>query len=64
MPTGESASASVAVAGTSASRTGQEVDLEIDPPGDLLQIDPTGDVLVVTPGTLGFTGESAATVID
>jgi len=58
--TGLTAAQTITVIGLSASAYGQEVDLAIDPGGDLLQIDPGGDVLIVTPGIMTFTGQSAS----
>ncbi len=68
MSTGVSASLTVTIGGTSASSYGQELDLEIDPAGDLLQVDARqqglgGDVLIVTPGILTFTGVTAALLV-
>jgi len=62
--TGLTAALTVTASGTSASSQGQEVDLEIDPGGDLLTIDPAGDVLIVTVGALTFTGTTASIVVS
>jgi hypothetical protein len=59
VPTGASAAVTLAFSGSTASNTGQEVDLTIDPAGDLLAVDPAGDVLAVTLG-ITWTGVTAA----
>jgi len=60
--TGLTASIAVTFTGVTASAANAEVDLAIDPAGDLLTIDPAGDVLIVTPG-VGFTGATASIVV-
>ena len=64
MTTGLTAALTVTSRGTGASSQGQEVDLDIDPDGDLLTIDPAGGVLIVTVGALTFTGTTASIAVS